>query len=75
MYILIDKMNKECYPGDDLGIISEKSGVSVFTLRSWTKKFNKEEWYDGLKFTLIKRERLKGKRGGINEGNMHLFRR
>jgi hypothetical protein len=72
MYILINKKRHICYPGDDLGIVSHKSGKSINTLRSWIKKFE-ENWFENLEWILIKSERLKGRRGGLNEGNKHLF--
>jgi hypothetical protein len=70
MFILIDKLNKKCYPGDDLGIIASESGKSVNTLRSWSRK---SDWYENSEFLLIKEQRLKGRRGGINIGNEKYF--
>jgi hypothetical protein len=72
MYILIDKKNKKGYPGEDLGIISFESGKSIHTLRSWVKKFEKG-WFENIDFILIESERLKSRRGGINDGNKHFF--
>ena len=70
MFILIDKVNKRCYPGDDLGIVSKTSGKSINTLRSWAKK---DTWYENFYFILITEKRLKGNRGGINIGNKKYF--
>lgn len=70
MFILIDKTNKLCYPGDDLGIVSYESSVSIHTLRSWVKK---GKWFENGSYILISEERLKGRRGGLNSGNEHLF--
>lgn len=72
MYILIDKKNKKSYPGDDLSIVAETSKKSINTLWSWMKR-SKNNWFENVDFILIKEERLRGKRGGINEGNKHLF--
>jgi hypothetical protein len=72
MYILIDKKEKKCYPGDDLGIVSYESGKSIHTLRSWVKKFE-NDWFENIDFILILAVRLKGRRGGINKGNEHFF--
>jgi len=72
MYILIDKKEKKCYPGDDLGIVSYESGKSIHTLRSWSKK---NIWFENGDFMLIKSNRLKSRRGGINKGNEHFFNR
>jgi len=72
MYILINKAAKKCYPGDDLGIVSDKSGKSISTLKSWKKKA-KDGWFENVEFILIEEERLKGRRGGINDGNEKYF--
>jgi hypothetical protein len=72
MFILIDKKNKKCYPGDDLGIVSYESGKSINTLRSWMKKAS-GHWFENLDYILIHADRLKGRRGGINKGNEYFF--
>jgi hypothetical protein len=72
MFILIDKTNKKCYPGSDLGIISYQSGKSLNTLRSWVKK-SVNKWFENIDFILIQSELLKSRRGGVNEGNKHFF--
>jgi len=71
MYILIDKTDKICYPCEDLSGVSDSSGRSVDTLRSWVRK---SSWYENDRWVLIKEKVIKGKRGGLNEGNRHLFK-
>lgn len=72
MYILIDKINKKCYPGEDLGIVANESGKSINTLWSWVGKMD-NRWFENMEFILIKEERLKSRRGGINSGNEKYF--
>ena len=72
MYILIDKKQRKAYPGDDLGIVSSESEKSIHTLRSWIPKMV-NNWFENTDFILIKENRLKGRRGGKNKGNEHLF--
>ena len=70
MYILIDKADKIGWIGKDLGIISEESGKSIYTLRSWAKK---SEWFENIRYILFESEYLNSRRGGINEGNRKYF--
>jgi hypothetical protein len=75
MYILIDKKNKQCYPADELQSVADKSSKSINTLWSWVKKMDDFNWFENLDYILLKRDRIKGHRGGINDGNKHLFNR
>ena len=72
MYILIDKGNKKCYPGEDLGAVSFKSGMSINTLWYWVRKM-KDSWFENMGFILVKENKIKSRRGGINSGNEKYF--
>lgn len=72
MYTLLDKKNKTGYDGIELSTISEKSGISVHTLRSWNKK---GIWFENMRYILFEGDLMKSRRGGINSGNEKYFKK
>jgi len=62
VFILIDKDKKDGYTGRDKKAISKESGVSVNTLKSWSKKGN---YFENMKYIWCIANEVIGKRGGL----------
>jgi hypothetical protein len=61
MFILIDKVEKRCYPSDSMKEISKKSGVKYDRLCGWSKR----GFYENLEYMFFKVDKIKSNQGGI----------
>lgn len=62
MYIVIDKISKYGYCCTDLGGISDKLGISKFTIKHWFEKG--KEYHETHAHIIVKGELVKSKRHG-----------